>query len=106
MKFLLALLLAAFSLSPIASRLERATEKTRFAALAPGIPLLAFGDTVAQHVDIGGGGEQTTLWTSGELAASFPDPAEAGLLAAKGEAHAVTRVEARLERCERLGGGG
>lgn len=53
--------------------LDDATEKVRFAGLAPGVPLVAVRDTPYAHLALGGGAP-LDLWESGAFAASFPDP--------------------------------
>ncbi len=64
------------SLWPVgAQRLERSTQRARFASLVQGIPLLDSADTAYQHIDIGAG-EVRTLYASGQYAGSFPDPTE------------------------------
>ncbi len=49
------------------------SERLRFAGTAPGVPLLASADTPYQHLALAGG-EVRYLYTSGQYAASFPDP--------------------------------
>jgi spermidine synthase len=57
----------------VSRRLDDATERLRFAALAPGTPLLAVRDTPHAHLALGGK-EPLLLFESGAFSASFPDP--------------------------------
>ena len=66
-------LLALAAALAVARRLDDATERARFAALAPGTPLLAVRDTPHAHLALGGG-EPLLLYSSGAFTASFPDP--------------------------------
>ena len=61
------------ALAALASPIDAFTQRVRFAATAPGIPLRAAFDTPYQHLAIGGD-EVRVLYASGQLAASFPDP--------------------------------
>lgn len=67
-----ALLLLAAALAT-SRPLDDATEKARFAALAPGTPLVARCDTPHAHLALGGD-RPLVLFSSGGFAASFPDP--------------------------------
>jgi spermidine synthase len=71
----LALLLIAGSLPPVASPLEEATVRKRFEGLVPGVPLVDWGDTPYQHVSIAGDSTRH-LYLGGQYAGSFPDPVE------------------------------
>ena len=72
---ILAAALAFVALPPISTSIEDATERSRFRALVPGIPLLAWSDTPYQHVAVAGD-EERSLYLGGQYAASFPDPAQ------------------------------
>ena len=61
------------ALAALASPIDAFTQRVRFAATAPGVPLLAAFDTPYQHLAIAGD-EVRVLYASGQLAASFPDP--------------------------------
>jgi spermidine synthase len=78
----LALALAVLALPPLSGPIDRATIETRFAGQAPGIPLLAWSETPYQHLALGGNGLRH-LYTGGQYAGSFPDPAEHEALAHK-----------------------
>jgi spermidine synthase len=94
----LAALLALGAASPSGGWLEQRTQAARFATLAPGLPLLAFCDTPYQNTAIGGD-ELRSLFASGALAASFPDPASA-----EQQAHLLMSLAPRLRRVFAAGG--
>lgn len=72
---LLALALALSALPPLSSLAEEATERARFRAILPGLPLLAWADTPYQHAAVAGG-EVRHLYEGGQYAGSFPDGPE------------------------------
>ena len=94
----LAALLALGAATPFSGWLERRTQAARFATIAPGLPLLAFRDTPYQNAAIGGG-EFRSLFSSGALAASFPDPATA-----EQQAHLLMSLAPRPRRVFAAGG--
>lgn len=65
--------LAAAVVAAGAGRLDTASERVRFAAIAPGLPLLAVIDTPYQHLALGGDAVRH-LYASGQYVGSFPDP--------------------------------
>ena len=72
---------ALLGIAATASRpLDDATERLRFAALAPGTPLVAVRDTPHAHLALGGGAP-FQLYEGGAYSASFPDPWSAETLA-------------------------
>jgi len=85
------LLVLAAALSS-ARALDDATERARFAALAPGAPLAAVRDTPHAHLALGGHGPYH-LWESGAFSASFPDP-----FASETLAHLVASLAASPRR--------
>ncbi len=99
----LAALLALGALSPAAGWLEQRTQTARFATLAPGLPLLAWRDTPYQNAAIGGEpagpGALRSFYASGQLAASFPDPATA-----EQQAHLLMSLAPRPRRVFAAGG--
>jgi spermidine synthase len=64
----------------VSRSLDDATERLRFAALAPGAPLVAVRDTPHAHLALGGGAP-LHLYEGGAYSASFPDPWSAETLA-------------------------
>ncbi|MBI4705449.1 MAG: hypothetical protein HY744_30510, partial [Deltaproteobacteria bacterium] len=83
---------------PAAGRLEAATQRVRFASLAPGLPLLGWADTPYEHVAIGGG-EIRALYAGGQYVTSFPDPDED-----EPRAHQLMLLAERPRRVLALGG--
>ncbi|MBP7146547.1 MAG: hypothetical protein KBD01_03310 [Acidobacteria bacterium] len=94
----LAVALALAAVPAITAGPELATQRARFAALAPGLPLLAWDDTPYQHVAIAGDAELRHLYEGGQYAASFPDPAEA-----ETRAHVLASLAAMPRRVLALG---
>ncbi len=82
----------------VSAPLDRATERTRFAGTAPGVPFVAACDTPARHLDVGGTGV-LSLYASGQYAGSFPDP-----FASEAAAHTLASLARRPERVLSLGG--
>lgn len=95
----IALLLVVAAPPPVCGGLDAAAVRARFDGLAPGIPLLAWGDTPYQHVAIGGG-EQRHLYLGGQYAGSFPDPADA-----EAQAHLLASLAARPASVLLIGAG-
>ncbi|MCU0254000.1 MAG: hypothetical protein MUE47_05615 [Acidobacteria bacterium] len=95
---LLALALALAAAAPVTGRLEARTQAARFATIAPGLPLRAFRDTPYQSVAIGGT-ELFSLFSSGVLVASFPDPSTA-----EPQAHLLMTLAPRPRRVFAAGG--
>lgn len=88
----------ALALAAAASPLDRATERSRFAATAPGVALQATADTPLQHLAIGGE-DVRHLYASGRYVASFPEP-----YAAETRGALLAVMAPRLERVLLLGG--
>jgi spermidine synthase len=88
----------ALALAVVAPPLDRATERARFAATAPGVALRATADTPLQHLAIGGE-DVRHLYASGRYAASFPEP-----YAAETRGALLAVLAPRLERVLLLGG--
>ena len=65
--------LAAAAVAANDARLDASSERARFAATAPGVPLRAVLDTPYQHLALGGDAVRH-LYASGRYAGSFPDP--------------------------------
>jgi spermidine synthase len=61
------------ALAAFAVPLDQLTQRLRFEAAAPGVPLRAAFDTPYQHLAVGGD-DVHYLYSSGQYAASFPDP--------------------------------
>lgn len=72
-RFALATALALAAALAASRPLDEATERARFAALAPGTPFLAVRDTPLAHLALGGEGP-LLLFSSGAFTASVPDP--------------------------------
>lgn len=66
----------ALSLSPVATRLDRAMEELRFDSLQPGLELLDTVETRYGHVALGRLGEQISVVADGQIRDSFPLPRE------------------------------
>lgn len=63
------------ALPPVAGPIEQVGQQARFAEVAPGMALRAWKDTPFQHLALGGE-EFLSLYTGGQFAGGFPDPAE------------------------------
>jgi spermidine synthase len=63
------------SLPPLSRRVETYTERARFAALVPTLPLMDWANTPYEHLALGGV-ESHVLYAGGQYVASFPDPEE------------------------------
>ena len=61
--------------TPLASKLESATQRLRFGSLVPNQPLLDWVETPYEHIAIGGD-EVRVEYAGGQYVASFPDPTE------------------------------
>ncbi len=64
------------SMSPAATRLDRALEELRFESLQPGLELLDAVDTRYGHLALGRLGEQISVVADGQIRESFPLPRE------------------------------
>ncbi len=93
-----AALLASVLLVAGARPLDALAERVRFAAAAPGVPLIAATDTPYQHLVVGGG-EVRHLYASGQYTGSFPDP-----YWAESQGHLVALLAPRVDRVLLLGG--
>jgi spermidine synthase len=91
--------LALFAIPGLSGRLDEATIETRFRGLAPGIPLAAWTDTPYQHLAIGGDSLRH-LYSGGQYAGSFPDPAEH-----EAAAHRLACLAPQPSRVLLIGGG-
>ncbi len=72
---LLGCALLLFAITPASTRVETATQRARFATLAPGVALLDWDDTPYEHVALGGG-DVKNLYAGGIYVTSFPDVSE------------------------------
>ncbi|MBN1608316.1 MAG: hypothetical protein JW940_16925 [Polyangiaceae bacterium] len=86
------------SLPPLSRRIEAWSERARFAALVPTVPLLDWANTPYEHMALGGV-ETHVLYAGGQYAASFPDPEEE-----EGRAHRWMLLGERPERVLVFGG--
>jgi spermidine synthase len=91
--------LAIFALPTLSGPWDRATVEMRFRGLAPGIPLVAWTDTPYQHLAIGGDSLRH-LYSGGQYAGSFPDPAEH-----EAAAHRLACLAPQPSRVLLIGGG-
>ncbi len=91
-----ALLLLA--LTPGSTRIENISERVRFRALAPGVPLLAWEETPYELVAIGGR-DVKNLYTSGTYDRSFPDAIDD-----ESRAHALMLLNPKPARVLAFGG--
>jgi spermidine synthase len=91
--------LAVFVLPSLSGPLDRVTVEARFRGLAPGIPLIAWTDTPYQHLAIGGDSLRH-LYSGGQYAGSFPDPAEH-----EAAAHRLACLAPHPSRVLLIGGG-
>ncbi len=94
---LLALALTLAGLPAVSSPAEEATERARFRAIVPGVPLLAWADTPYQHVAVAGG-ETRHVYSGGQYAGSFPDASEHEV-----EAHVLACLAPRPARVLAVG---
>jgi predicted membrane-bound spermidine synthase len=86
------------SLPPVSRRVEARSERARFAALVPGMPLIDWASTPYQHLALGGR-ENHVLYAGGQYATSFPDPEED-----EGRAHRWMLLAEQPERVLVFGG--
>jgi spermidine synthase len=93
-----ALGLVLLALPPVSSGLEEATERARFRAIVPGIPLVEWLDTPYQHVSIAGDSVRH-LYAGGQYVGSFPDTEEQEI-----ETHAAACLAPRPARVLAVGG--
>lgn len=60
-----------FAITPASTRVETATQRARFATLAPGVALLDWDDTPYEHVALGGGDVKISMPAESTLRASL-----------------------------------
>jgi len=93
-----AVLAASVGLLVASPVLDAASQKARFAGVAPGLPLRAVAETPYQHLALGGD-DVLHLYASGQYAASFPDP-----YAAESLGHLLALLAPRPRRVLVIGG--
>ncbi len=86
------------AVTPLAGRLETATQRARFATLAQGVTLLDWADTPYEHLAIGSR-EVLNLYAGGVYVKSYPDA-----LDDESRAHQLMLLNARPSRVLALGG--
>ena len=97
----LAILPSGYLASGLAHRTETATVRARWSSFAQGLDFVASADTRYQNVAIGRLADQFSLYSSGIVSATWPNPTDAAV-----EAHLAACEAPRPERILVLGGGG